>query len=94
MTRPAVHARYVSRDEAVCIEFDAALDAYLEDGDVGSLLAAAHEVAGSAIEMHPERVFAVAELTGARDEWLVDYDDASRAVRRWFALMDEPGMRH
>jgi len=84
----------ITREEADCIEFDAELDAYVEDGDVGCLLDAAYAVAGSPMEMDPKRAFAIGELTGARDELIVDYDDASRVVRRWFALMAEPGARH
>jgi hypothetical protein len=94
MTSRTVRMSYITREEADCIAFDAELDAYLDDGDIGGLLDAACEVAGSPIGMDPKRAFAVAELTGARDELLVDYDDASRAVRRWFALMAEPGARH
>jgi hypothetical protein len=69
-------------------------DAYLQGGDVGALLRASYKVAGSSIEMDPKRAFAIAELTGSQDKQLVDYDDAGRAVRRWFALMAEPGARH
>jgi hypothetical protein len=83
-----------TREEANCIEFDAELDAYLEGGHVVALLRAAYEVAGSAIEMDPKRAFTIAELTGACDELLVDYDDAARAIRRWFAQTLEPGVRH
>jgi hypothetical protein len=47
-------------------------------------------VLGCRIPLDPEHALVVAELTGAADE-LVDYDDAGRAVRRWFAAMAEPG---
>jgi hypothetical protein len=93
MTSRIAHARYVSREEAGCIGFDAALDAYLEGGGAEDLLRAAQMVAGSAIELDQERAFIIVELTGAICE-LADYDDAGRAVRRWFALMGEPGARH
>ncbi|HWE21117.1 MAG TPA: hypothetical protein VG758_28790 [Hyphomicrobiaceae bacterium] len=85
---------HITREEANCIEFDAELDAYMEGGHVVALLRAAHDVAGSAIEMDPKRAFAIAKLTGACDELLVDYDDAARAIRRWFAQTLEPGARH
>ena len=88
------HVWHITREEAGCIEFDAELDAYLEGGHVGALLRAAYEVAGSAIEMEPKRAFTIAQLTGACDELLVDYDDAARAIRRWFAQTLEPGARH
>jgi hypothetical protein len=85
---------HITREEANCIEFDAELDAYMEGGHVVALLRAAYEVAGSAIEMDPQRAFTIARLTGAGDELLVDYDDAARAIRRWFAQTLEPGARH
>jgi len=94
MARRTAIAGHITREEEECIDFDAEFDAYLEGGDVGALLRAAYKVAGSAVEMDPKRAFVVAELTGAQDEQLVDYDDAGRAVRRWFALMAEPGARH
>ena len=49
---------------------------------------------GSAAELDPERAFIIAELTGTCCETLQDYDDAARAIKRWFALMAEPGARH
>jgi hypothetical protein len=94
MTSRATRTWHITPEEADCIAFHAELDAYLDDGGIGGLLDAACEVAGSMIEMDPKRAFAVAELTGTRDELLVDYDDASRAIRIWFALMAEPGARH
>jgi hypothetical protein len=94
MARRTAISRHITREEEGCLDFDAELDAYLEGGDAGALLRAAYAVAGSAIQMDPKRAFVVAELTGACDELLVDYDDAGRAVRRWFATMWEPGVRH
>jgi hypothetical protein len=40
------------------------------------------------------RAFIIAEVTGTCCETLQDYDDAGRAMRRWFALTVEPGARH
>jgi hypothetical protein len=94
MARRTATGRHVTREEEGCIDFDAEFDAYLEGGDVGALLRASYKVAGSAIEMDPRRAFTLAELTGARDKLLVDYDDAARAIRRWFAQTLEPGARH
>jgi hypothetical protein len=94
MARPTAAGRHITREEEECIEFDAEFDAYLEGGDVGALLRASYKVAGSAIEMDPKRAFTLAEMTGARDDLLVDYDDAARAIRRWFAQTLEPGARH
>jgi hypothetical protein len=94
MARRTAIAGRITREEEECINFDIEFDAHLEGGDVRALLRAAYKVAGSTIEMDPKRAFTVARLTGECDELLVDYDDAGRAVRRWFALMGEPGARH
>ena len=48
---------------------------------------------GSTIPLDPEFAEYIAELTGTSHE-IVDYDDAGRAIRRWFAAMWEPGARH
>jgi hypothetical protein len=57
MTSRTAHAWHTTREEADCIEFDAEFDAYLKGGEVGALLRASYEVAGSAIEMDPKRVY-------------------------------------
>jgi hypothetical protein len=93
MSRRTAHARDISREEACCINFDAALVEYLEEGHAGGLLLAANLVAGSATELDPKCASIVAGLTGCTYE-LADYDDAGRAVRRWFATMAQPGARH
>lgn len=94
MTRRTVQARYISREVAGCIAFDAALDEYLEGGDPKDLLCTACMLVGSAAELEPERAFTIADLTGTCSEALQVYHDAGRAVRRWFALTMEPGARH
>jgi hypothetical protein len=85
--------RIIDRETAGCIDFDAALEAYLNGGDPEELLRAAGMVIGSIIALDPEHALVLTELTGCTCE-LVDYDDAGRAVRRWFATMAEPGARH
>jgi hypothetical protein len=94
MTRRTAQARYISHEEAGCIAFDAALDACLGGSDPEDLLRAAYMLVGSAAELDPERAFIIAELTGTCCETLQGYDDAGRAVRRWFALAEEGGARH
>jgi hypothetical protein len=91
--RATASANYVTREEVGCIEFDAALEAYLDGSDPEDLLRAACMVVGSAIPLHPVLAEAIGELTGCVCQ-LQDYDDAGRAVRRWFAVMAEPGARH
>jgi len=92
MTRRS-SARRIDRATSGAIDFDAALEAYLEGGDPEDLLRAAGMVIGSTIPLDAEPALVVAELTGCDCE-LADYDDAGRAVRRWFAIMDEDGARH
>jgi hypothetical protein len=75
------------------IDFDAALEAYLNGGDAEELLRASALVVSSAVPLHEERAATIAALTGWRGE-LADYDDAGRAVRRWFGVRAEPGARH
>jgi hypothetical protein len=94
MARRTASAQRTTPEEAACIDFNAALDAYAEGGDAKRLLSAACMVVGNLTEIDPKRAFAVAGLTGVCCDLLVDYDDAGRAVRRWFALMAEPGSRH
>jgi hypothetical protein len=78
---------------ARAIDFDFALEAYLDGGDPEDLLRAADWVRGSSIPLDLEHAEGIAELTGCSCA-LQDYDDAGRAVRRWFAVMGEPGARH
>ncbi|HEY7548307.1 MAG TPA: hypothetical protein VH913_02185 [Hyphomicrobiaceae bacterium] len=80
-------------NDTACIEFDAALEAYLDGGDAEELLRTATLVMGSAVLLDEERAGVIALLTGCTCV-LEDYDDAARAVRRWFATTAEPGARH
>ena len=93
VTRRTARAQHISREEAGCIDFDQALEAYLDGADPEELLRAAALVLGSAMPLEPERAEIIAAVTGCRCE-LADYDDAGRAVRCWFAQMAEPGARH
>jgi hypothetical protein len=87
----AVHAFDIGA--ARTIDFDIALEAFLDGGDPEELLLAASAVRGSSIPLGREHAEAVAELTGC-NHVLQDYDDAGRAVRLWFSVMGEPGVRH
>jgi hypothetical protein len=78
---------------ARAIDFDIALEANLDGGDPEELLHSASIVQGSTIPLDPEHAAAITELTGCPCG-LLDYDDAGRAVRHWFAVMGEPGARH
>jgi hypothetical protein len=85
----------IDRETSDVIDFDAALEAYIdgEDAEAEDLLRAAGNVLGSTFPLDSEHADGIAELTGCRCV-LEDYDDAGRAVRRWFATMAEPGARH
>jgi hypothetical protein len=50
-------------------------------------------VRGSTILLDPEHAMAIARLTGAIVK-LETYDDAGRAVRRWFAAKAEAGVMY
>ena len=93
MPRRAAQALSFSREEERCADFDAALADYIAGGDTASLLCAATIVIGSFVPIDPMRADTIAELTGCHWE-IKDYDDAGRAVRRWYALMEEDGARH
>jgi hypothetical protein len=93
MTRRTSARGVIDREVAGCIDFDCALQDYLERGEAEDLLCAAALVLGCRIPLGPKHAKAIAELTGTDCE-LVDYDDAGRAVRRWFAMMEEGGARH
>jgi hypothetical protein len=90
MTRRAV---CIDRDASGAIDFDADLEAYFEPGDAEELLRAAALVLGSTIPLDEAHADTIAALTSCTCD-LADYDDAGRAVRRWFATMAEPGARH
>ena len=77
------------RETQGAIDFDAALEGYacgyMEPED---LLRCAGLVVDFTIPLDPEHAAAITRLTGAIVK-LATYDDAGRAVRRWFAAMEE-----
>jgi hypothetical protein len=74
------------------IDFDAALEGYACGYDEPEvLLRVAGLVLGSTIPVDPDHPRAIAELTGAIVR-LATYDDAGRAVQRWYAAMAEAGI--
>ncbi len=82
------------RETQGAIDFDAALEGYASGyDDPEVLLRAAGLVAGSTIPLDSEHAAAIARLTGAIVK-LATYDDAGRAVQRWFAAKDEVGVRY
>jgi hypothetical protein len=81
------------RETQGAIDFDAALEGWAS-GYVGpeELLRAAGLVIDSTIPLDPDHAKAIAQLTGAIVK-LTTYDDAGRAVRRWFAAREEAGVK-
>ena len=72
MSRRSAARPIDDRETSGAIDFDAALEAYLDGGDAEDLLCAAAMVLGSTIPLDPERAEAIAELTGTRCELLDD----------------------
>jgi hypothetical protein len=80
------------RETQGAIDFDAALEGYASGyDDPEVLLRAAGLVIGCSIPLDPDHARAITELTGAIVK-LVTYDDAGRAVQRWFAAKAEAGV--
>ena len=88
--RPMIATHQPSeRETQGAIDFDAALEGWAS-GYMGieDLLRGAGLVIGSTIPLDPDHAKAIAELTGAIVK-LVTYDDAGRAVQRWYAAVEE-----
>jgi hypothetical protein len=80
------------RETQGAIDFDAALETYASGySDPEELLRAAGLVRGCGIELDPDHARAIARLTGAIVK-LVSYEDAGRAIQRWFAAKAEAGI--
>jgi hypothetical protein len=87
-------ARRDVRETAGCIDFDAALEAYLEGSDPERLLRAAGRIIDCKLPIDPKHADTISRLTDHLDIEIETYDDAGRAVRHWFALMGEDSARH
>jgi hypothetical protein len=95
MTRRTAQARYIDeRETSSAIDFDAALEAYLEGGNPERLLQAAGKVIDCNLPINPKHADTVSVLTDRLDIEIETYSDAAHAIRRWFAVMREPGARH
>ena len=94
MKRKSARARQTDeRELSGAIDFDAALEAYLEGSDPEELLQAAGKVIDCHLPLAPEHAAHVSALTAEPIE-IETYSDAAHAIRRWFATMREPGARH
>jgi hypothetical protein len=94
MSRRTATRRVIDGETSGAIDFDAALEAYLDGGDPERLLQAAGTVIDCDLPMTREHADIVCGLTGTFDILIETYGDAAHAIRRWFALMGEPGARH
>jgi hypothetical protein len=82
------------RETQGAIDFDAALEGYAcSYMEPEELLRAAGLVRGCTISLDPDHARAIARLTGAIVK-LATYDDAGRAVQRWFASKEEAGVMY
>jgi hypothetical protein len=86
--------RRLDRATSGAIDFDAALRAYLDGGDPERLLQAAGKVIDCNLPIDPEHADEISVLTDHVDVEIETYSDAAHAIRRWFAIMGEPGARH
>jgi hypothetical protein len=93
MTRRTA-ARRIDRETSGAIEFDAALEVYLEGSDPERLLQAAGKVIDCNLPIDPKHADTISRLTDHLDIEIETYSDAAHAIRRWFALTMEPGARH
>jgi hypothetical protein len=76
------------------INFDAALEGYVRGNiDAQALARAVDLVIGSTVPLDADYAMEISELTNSAVK-LATYDDAGRAVQRWFAAMDEAGLRY
>jgi hypothetical protein len=83
-----------AREASGAIDFDAALEAYLNGGAHEDLLRAAGKVIDCDLPFAPERADTISTLTDRLDIEIETYGHAAHAIRHWFFQMREPGARH
>jgi len=94
MKRKSARARETDeRETSGAIDFDAPLEAYLEGSDPEELLQAAGKVIDCHLPLAPEHAAHVSALTAEPIE-IETYSDAAHAIRRWFAVIWEGGLKH
>jgi hypothetical protein len=76
------------------IDFDAALEAYLNGGSHEELLRAAGKVIDSNSPIAQEQADTISAVTDHLDVVIETYGDAAHAIRRWFFQMRGPGAGH
>ena len=86
--------RSIDRETSGATDFDSALEAYLNGGGYEELLQAAGKVIDCDLPIAPEHADTISKMTDHLDIEIETYGDAAHAIRRWFAMMGEPGARH
>jgi hypothetical protein len=94
MPRKAQARRIDERAASGAIDFDAALEAYIQGGNPEELLQAAGKVVDCNLRIDAEHADTISELTDNLNIEIETYSDAAHSIRRWFATMKEPGARH
>jgi hypothetical protein len=87
VTRQAAQARETSG----AIDFDAALEAYLDGRGHEALLRAAGKVIDCDMPFPPEHADTISKLIDHLDIEIETYGDAAHAIRLWFFRMREQG---
>jgi len=80
-----------ARETSGAIDFDTALEAYLDGRGHEALLRAAGKVIDCDMPFAPEHADTISELTDQLDIEIETYGDAAHAIRLWFIQMREPG---
>jgi hypothetical protein len=80
-----------ARETSGAIDFDVALEAYLERGNHEELLRAAGKVIDCDLPFAAEHADTISKLTDNLDIEIETYGDAAHAIRRWFFQLREPG---
>jgi hypothetical protein len=83
-----------ARGTSGAVDFDAALEAYVNGGGHEELLQAAGKVIDCDLPIAPVHADTISKLTDHLDIQIETYSDAAHAIRRWFFQMREPGARH
>jgi hypothetical protein len=83
-----------ARETSGAIDFDAALEAYLNGGNHEDLLRAAGKLIDCDLPFSPERADTISNLTDDLDIEIETYGDAAHAIGRWLFQMRKSGARH
>jgi hypothetical protein len=94
MTRRTAARGVLDRETSGTVDFDAALEGYIQGGNREELLRAAGKVFDCNLRIDPKYADTISELIDNLDIEIETYADAAHAIRRWFAAMEEPGARH